>query len=126
MIDWMAHWPEWVGVPIGATICLVAFVIMKKRMEAMERNIITPADTARITKAASNKADERAVLAARAVLAMLTDSFNRFRPSIDGVLEAMNEFSTALRNEGVHSLTWRRILTELDELTEENPEGKQK
>jgi hypothetical protein len=70
-------------------------------------------------KAASDEADERAVLVARAVLAMLIDSFQRFRPSIDGALEAMNEFATALRNEGVHSLTWRRILTELDELERE-------
>lgn len=91
-----------------------------------DRNIITPADAARIAKAASDKADERALLAARAVLAMLTDSFRTYRPTIDGALEAMGDFERALRNEGVHSLTWYRILTELDYLTKEDPntEGK--
>lgn len=85
----------------------------------MDRNIVTPADAARIAQVASDKSDERAVLAARAVLAMLTDSFQRFRPSIDGALEAMCDFENALRNEGKDSLTWMRLRTELDILERE-------
>lgn len=84
----------------------------------MDRNIITATDAARIAQAASDQADERAVLAARAVLAMLTDSFRTYRPTIDGALEAMGDFERALRCEGAHSLTWRRIKTELDHLAE--------
>lgn len=31
MIEWIANWPEWVGVPIGLGISLIAFVAIKKR-----------------------------------------------------------------------------------------------
>lgn len=31
MITWIANWPEWVGAPIGVALCLIAFVVIKRR-----------------------------------------------------------------------------------------------
>lgn len=84
----------------------------------MDRNIVTPADTARIVQAASDKADERAMLAARAVLNILSYSFRTFRPTLTGALEAIDDFALALRTMDPNNPMWRQIKAELEHLVE--------
>lgn len=93
------------------------------------RNMITPADAARIVKAASDKADEHAVLVARALIEVVSELFREFRPNIDGALEALRDLEASLTTYGTSGApgsTWQRIMSKIDELTEENPERNQK
>lgn len=87
-------------------------------------NIITPADVARIAKAASDKADEHALLVARAMIEVASELFREFRPTIDGALEALRDLGASLVTHGTSDTpgsTWSRIMSKIDELTEESP-----
>lgn len=78
-----------------------------------DRNVITPADAKRLLEEVDAKADERALLASRALLTILSGLLRTFRPSLVGALEAIDDFSHSLRGQGVDSPIWRQIKTEL-------------
>lgn len=95
----------------------------------MNRNITTRVDAERTQALAARAIQEQQMRAIAATLAVLTDLFTEFRPTIDGALSAMRDFDASLTTHGTSGApgsTWQRIMSKIDELTEENPEGKQK
>jgi hypothetical protein len=64
-----------------------------------------------------------------ATIAVLCDLFTEFRPTIDGAIDAMRDLAASLAVHGTSEApgsTWQRIMSKIDELTEENPEGEGK